>query len=128
MAQPADDQLHPHPWRAFIVLAIPIFLTILDLFIVNVALPAVAFEFPGASLSELSWVLTAYAIVFVAVLVPAGKLGDLYGGVVGCTSAASSCSWSGPRSRLPRHRCRCSSPRAPSRLSAAPRSRRILWA
>jgi EmrB/QacA subfamily drug resistance transporter len=79
MAQPADDQLHPHPWRAFIVLAIPIFLTILDLFIVNVALPAVAFEFPGASLSELSWVLTAYAIVFAAVLVPAGKLGDLYG-------------------------------------------------
>jgi EmrB/QacA subfamily drug resistance transporter len=77
MAQPAPE--HPHPWRAFIVLAIPIFLTILDLFIVNVALPAVALEFPGASLAELSWVLTVYAIVFAAALVPAGKLGDLYG-------------------------------------------------
>jgi EmrB/QacA subfamily drug resistance transporter len=79
MAQPTLDRPHPHPWRAFTVLAVPIFLTILDLFIVNVALPAVAFEFPQASVSELSWVLTVYAIVFAAVLVPAGKLGDLYG-------------------------------------------------
>src|SRR5688572_16538550 len=77
MAETAHD--HPHPWRAFIVLAIPIFLTIVDLFIVNVALPAVNVEFPGASLAALSWVLTVYAIVFAAALVPAGKLGDLYG-------------------------------------------------
>src|SRR5688572_11356321 len=62
-----------------VVLAVPIFLTVLDLFIVNVALPAVAVEFPQASVAELSWVLTVYAIVFAAVLVPAGKLGDLYG-------------------------------------------------
>jgi EmrB/QacA subfamily drug resistance transporter len=79
MAQTALDQPHPHPWRAFLVLAVPIFLTVLDLFIVNVALPAVAGEFPSASLADLSWVLTAYAIVFAAALVPAGKLGDLYG-------------------------------------------------
>jgi EmrB/QacA subfamily drug resistance transporter len=79
MAQAVPDQPHPHPWRAFLVLAVPIFLTVLDLFIVNIALPAVADEFPSASLSELSWVLTAYAIVFAAALVPAGKLGDLYG-------------------------------------------------
>jgi EmrB/QacA subfamily drug resistance transporter len=79
MVQPAHDPPHPHPWRAFIVLAVPIFLTILDLFIVNVALPAVALEFPGASIPQLSWILTVYAIVFAAALVPAGKLGDLYG-------------------------------------------------
>jgi EmrB/QacA subfamily drug resistance transporter len=73
------ERPQPHPWRAFVVLAVPIFLTVLDLFIVNVALPAVAVEFPTASLSELSWILTAYAIVFAVALVPAGKLGDLYG-------------------------------------------------
>ncbi|HEX7196427.1 MAG TPA: MFS transporter [Candidatus Limnocylindria bacterium] len=73
------EQPHPHPWRAFIVLAVPIFLTVVDLFIVNVALPAVAAEFTAATLSELSWVLTSYAIIFAAALVPAGKLGDLYG-------------------------------------------------
>jgi EmrB/QacA subfamily drug resistance transporter len=70
---------YAHPWRAFLVLALAIFLTTLDLFVVNVALPAIAVDFPGASLSALSWVLTGYAIAFAAVLVPAGKLGDLYG-------------------------------------------------
>ena len=70
---------YPHPWRPFLVLASGIFLTLLDLFVVNVALPALAVDFADASLASLSWVLTAYAIVFAAVLVPAGKLGDLYG-------------------------------------------------
>ncbi len=79
MAHETPTPPHPHPWRAFMVLAVPIFLTVLDLFIVNVALPAVAVDFPTATLSELSWVLTAYAIVFAAALVPAGRLGDLYG-------------------------------------------------
>ncbi|HZM76552.1 MAG TPA: MFS transporter [Candidatus Limnocylindrales bacterium] len=67
------------PWRAFAVVGTAIFLTILDLFIVNTALPAVAAEFPQTPVAHLSWVLTIYAIVFAAVLVPAGKFGDLYG-------------------------------------------------
>jgi EmrB/QacA subfamily drug resistance transporter len=70
---------HPHPWRAFAVVGTAIFLTILDLFIVNIAMPAVAAEFPATPLADLSWTLTIYAIVFGAALVPAGKLGDLYG-------------------------------------------------
>lgn len=78
-ANPAGGGSTTHPWRAFLVLAVAIFLTILDLFVVNVALPAIAADFAGASLSSLSWVLTGYAIVFAAVLAPAGKLGDLYG-------------------------------------------------
>lgn len=76
---PLDPPPHPHPWRAFAVIAVAIFLTVLDLFIVNVAFPAVAETFGDASLGQLSWVLTGYAIVFAAGLVPAGKLGDLYG-------------------------------------------------
>jgi len=67
------------PWRAFLVIAIGVFLSVLDLFIVNIAFPALRLEFATASLTELSWVLNAYAIVFAALLVPAGKLGDLYG-------------------------------------------------
>lgn len=66
-------------WRAFMVVAIGVFLAVLDLFIVNVAFPALRIEFHPSSLGELSWVLNAYAIVFAATLVPAGKLGDLYG-------------------------------------------------
>jgi EmrB/QacA subfamily drug resistance transporter len=66
-------------WGAFGVLAIAVFLAVLDLFIVNIAFPAIRRSFPSASLSGLSWILSAYAIVFAAVLVPAGKLGDIVG-------------------------------------------------
>src|SRR5215218_9979379 len=69
----------PNPWRVFAVVGLAVFLSILDLFIVNIAFPDLRRDFGGSSLSGLSWVLTAYAIVFAAVLVPAGKLGDLFG-------------------------------------------------
>jgi EmrB/QacA subfamily drug resistance transporter len=51
----------------------------LDLFIVNVALPVIGRSYPGSSLSGLSWVLNAYAIIFAALLVPAGRLADHFG-------------------------------------------------
>ncbi len=51
----------------------------LDLFIVNIAFPAIARHFGGASLGSLSWVLSAYAIVFAALLVPAGRWADAFG-------------------------------------------------
>jgi EmrB/QacA subfamily drug resistance transporter len=66
-------------WKAFAVIAIAVFISILDLFIVNIAFPDIQRDFSGSSLSDLSWVLSAYAIVFAALLVPAGKLGDLIG-------------------------------------------------
>jgi EmrB/QacA subfamily drug resistance transporter len=67
------------PWSAFGVLAIGVFLSVLDLFIVSIAFPAIEHNFPSASLSSLSWILSAYAIVYAAVLVPAGKLADIVG-------------------------------------------------
>jgi EmrB/QacA subfamily drug resistance transporter len=67
------------PWRAFALLAIGVFLAVLDLFIVNIAFPDIQRSFSSANLSSLSWILSAYAIVFAAVLVPAGKLGDIVG-------------------------------------------------
>ncbi|MCQ4207085.1 MFS transporter [Streptomyces longispororuber] len=56
-----------------------VFVVNLDLFIVNVAVPALGASFDGTSLAALSWVLNAYAIVFAALLVPAGRLADRYG-------------------------------------------------
>jgi EmrB/QacA subfamily drug resistance transporter len=76
---PAEMRQARSPWSAFAVLAIGVFLSVLDLFIVNIAFPAIQGSFPSASLSSLSWILSAYAIVFAAVLVPAGKLGDIVG-------------------------------------------------
>ncbi|MEV6323966.1 MFS transporter [Nocardia sp. NPDC051787] len=58
------------------LVSVGVLLSSLDLFIVNVALPDMAADFAGAKLSGLSWVLNAYAIMFAALLVPAGRLGD----------------------------------------------------
>jgi EmrB/QacA subfamily drug resistance transporter len=54
-------------------------LSSLDLFIVNVALPAIARDLHTTSLANLSWVLNAYAVVFAALLIPAGRLSDRSG-------------------------------------------------
>jgi EmrB/QacA subfamily drug resistance transporter len=60
-------------------LAAVAFMAMLDLYIVNIAVPALAHSFPGSTLGSLSWVLNAYAIVFAAFLVPAGRLADQFG-------------------------------------------------
>jgi EmrB/QacA subfamily drug resistance transporter len=67
------------PWRVFFMVSIGVFASLLDLFIVNIAIPDLQRDFPFAGLTELSWVLNGYAIVFAALLVPAGRLVDLYG-------------------------------------------------
>jgi EmrB/QacA subfamily drug resistance transporter len=63
----------------FAVVTAGIAMVNLDLFIVNVALPSIGRTFGGADLASLSWVLNAYAIVFAALLVPAGRAADLIG-------------------------------------------------
>src|ERR1700754_619680 len=77
--QQGADAGHPRRWAILAVLAAVAFMAQLDLFIVNVALPAIGSSFPGSGLSSLSWVLNAYAIVFAALLVPAGRLADHFG-------------------------------------------------
>jgi MFS family permease len=55
------------------------FLAFLDVTIVNIAFPAIAAEFPASSAGDLSWIFTAYNVTFAALLVPAGRLADLWG-------------------------------------------------
>lgn len=74
MTQPS-----PRPWRLFIMISIGVFASLLDLFIVNIAFPDLQRDFAGTGLAQLSWVLNGYAIVFAALLVPAGRVVDLYG-------------------------------------------------
>jgi EmrB/QacA subfamily drug resistance transporter len=66
-------------WKVLAVTSVGLFMASLDLFIVNIAFPSLARDFDGASLSSLSWVLNAYAIVFAALLVPAGRIADRVG-------------------------------------------------
>jgi NTE family protein len=55
------------------------FLAFLDVTIVNIAFPAIATAFPWSSPADLSWIFTAYNVTFAALLVPAGRLADLWG-------------------------------------------------
>src|SRR4051794_31122635 len=68
-----------HRWRVLIVVSAAVFMASLDLFIVNIAFPAIEHDFGGTSLASLSWILNAYAIVFAALLVPAGRTADRLG-------------------------------------------------
>ena len=76
---PLSPYDHERRWWAFATLSVAVFISILDLFIVNIAFPDIEREWPDAGLSGLSWVLSAYAIVLAALLVPLGRLGDLIG-------------------------------------------------
>jgi EmrB/QacA subfamily drug resistance transporter len=68
-----------HPNLLLTIFAAATFMTALDVFIVNVGLSELGRDVGHASLNDLSWVLNAYTIVFAALLVPAGRLGDRYG-------------------------------------------------
>ena len=67
-----------HRWRAFAVLAVAYFMTIVDLTIVNVSLPTIgrALHFSEANLQ---WVVTAYGITFGGFLLLGGRAADLLG-------------------------------------------------
>jgi MFS family permease len=54
------------------------FMSLLDVSIVNVALPSIE-RGMAASPAALQWVVSGYALTFGLALVPAGRLGDMYG-------------------------------------------------
>jgi EmrB/QacA subfamily drug resistance transporter len=66
-------------WKVLVLTSVGLFMASLDLFIVNIAFPDLSRAFGGASLTDLSWVLNGYAIVFAALLVPAGRIADRVG-------------------------------------------------
>src|SRR5207253_3387332 len=92
----------PHRWRILAVVATAFFMTILDVSIVNVALPSIAKDL-NFSQENLQWVITAYAIAFGGFLLLGGRAADLLGrrrvfivGVVVFTIASFFCglAWS----------------------------------
>src|SRR5881392_269531 len=61
-----------HRWRAFAVLAVAYFMTIVDLTIVNVALPTIGRKLHFSE-SNLQWVVTAYGLTFGGFMLLGGK-------------------------------------------------------
>jgi len=71
-------ELDPNRWKALTIVCAAFFMTVLDVSIVNVALPSI-----GKSLHfsehNLQWVITAYAITFGGFLLLGGRSADLFG-------------------------------------------------
>ena len=65
-------------WWTLAAVGTGVFMLLLDMTIVNVALPDIERAF-DASLSDLQWVISAYALTLAAFLLTAGSLADLYG-------------------------------------------------
>ncbi|MGY1602243.1 MFS transporter [Geodermatophilus sp. SYSU D00815] len=74
----AEQRPDPRRWRALAVCLVGGFMVLLDVSIVNVALPSIR-EGLRASESELQWVVSGYALTFGLLLVPAGRIGDVRG-------------------------------------------------
>ena len=67
-----------NPWVILLVLSLGFFMTLLDLTIVNIAIPNMITKL-HASLDDILWVINAYALVLAVLLITAGRLGDLFG-------------------------------------------------
>jgi len=66
------------PWLALGVLALGLFMTLLDLTIVNVAIPSIVDDL-HASLDQILWVLNGYSLMYAVLLITSGRLGDIFG-------------------------------------------------
>jgi EmrB/QacA subfamily drug resistance transporter len=76
--QPHRPQLLEPKWWTLVAVSIGTFMLLLDITIVNVALPDIQHDL-HASFSELQWVVDAYALTLASLLLTAGSLADLYG-------------------------------------------------
>jgi EmrB/QacA subfamily drug resistance transporter len=65
-------------WRVLIVVCVAVFMLLLDITVVNVALPNIQKEL-NTSFTDLQWVIDAYALTLAAIMLTAGSLGDLLG-------------------------------------------------
>ncbi len=74
----AEPQASGSQWWTLAAVCTGVFMLLLDVTIVNVALPDIQTDL-GASLSGLQWVIDAYALSLAALLLTAGSLADLYG-------------------------------------------------
>ncbi|GAB2522405.1 MFS transporter [Nocardia heshunensis] len=92
-----NPTLDPRRWIAFAVVLAAGFMDLLDVTIVNVAVPSIQKDL-GAAYSQIEWIIAAYVLSFAAVLITGGRLGDIFGrkrlfliGVTGFTLASLAC-------------------------------------
>jgi EmrB/QacA subfamily drug resistance transporter len=74
----AQESADPRRWKALTVVALAQFMLILDLTVVNVALPDLGADL-GLSRTALTWTVSAYGLVFGGLLLLGGRLADILG-------------------------------------------------
>jgi EmrB/QacA subfamily drug resistance transporter len=98
--QPAEEVLNRRHKLTIVLTSVGVLMVVMDATIVNVALPIIREDlgFLEVSVSELQWVVNAYALSFAVLLLSAGKLADLFGrkrlflvGLVVFTGASVAC-------------------------------------
>jgi EmrB/QacA subfamily drug resistance transporter len=72
------NRIRSHPMAALSVLVLGLFMTLLDLTIVNIAIPSIL-DGLHASLDQVLWVLNAYSLLYAVLLITSARLGDIYG-------------------------------------------------
>ncbi len=78
MVSMTQRRWHGNPWAILVVLSLGFFMTLLDLTIVNIAIPSMIDKL-HASIDQVLWTLNAYILVLAVLLITAGRLGDLRG-------------------------------------------------
>src|SRR5437879_3020824 len=72
------ERARANPWITLLVLCLGFFMVLLDLTIVNIAIPSII-DGLRAGLDQILWVLNAYTLTYAVLLITAGRLGDRFG-------------------------------------------------
>ena len=72
------EAAHPLRWKAMPFIALAVALIIMDATVVNVALPVIVRDL-SLSASDAEWINSIYSLVFAALLITVGRIGDLHG-------------------------------------------------
>jgi DHA2 family multidrug resistance protein-like MFS transporter len=73
-----DPVIHQRRWFLLGIMCLSLVMVVMSVAGLNVALPSIQTDL-GASASALQWIIDSYALVFAALLLPAGALGDRFG-------------------------------------------------
>src|SRR5499433_2714632 len=99
LAPPATAGEGPDPrrWLTLIILLLAAFMNLLDVSIVNIAIPSIQRDL-NASYADVQWALAGYTLAYALVLITGGRLGDTFGrkrlfliGVTGFTLMSALC-------------------------------------
>jgi EmrB/QacA subfamily drug resistance transporter len=75
---PAPSELDPRRWLALASVMTALFMVLLDVSIVNVAIPAIRSNL-GANNADIQFVVAGYGLAYAVLLITGGRLGDIFG-------------------------------------------------